>query len=97
VYVIIDVIRPIAAAHGASMAQVALAWVLAQDAVTSVIIGARTPAQLEDNLKAVDCQLSPSELQALDEVSKLTTEYPAWMDVLPSDRRPGEERQFKKQ
>jgi len=96
-YAIVDVIRPIAAAHGASVAQVALAWVLARDAVTSVIIGARTPAQLEDNLKSIDCALSASELQALDEVSQLTPEYPAWMDVLPADRRPGEERRFKKE
>ena len=84
-------------AHGASVAQVALAWVLAQSVVTSVIVGARTPAQLEDNLKSIDCDLSSPELQALDEVSKLTPEYPAWMDVLPSDRRPGEERRFKKE
>jgi len=96
-YAIVDVIRPIASAHEASVAQVALAWVLAQSVVTSVIIGARTPAQLEDNLKSIDCDLSPSELQALDDVSKLTPEYPAWMDVLPADRRPGEERRFKKE
>lgn len=96
-YAIVDAIRPIAAARGASVAQVALAWVLAQDAVTSVIIGARTPAQLDDNLASIDCQLSRSELQALDEVSKLVPEYPAWMDALPSDRRPGEERRFEKQ
>jgi aryl-alcohol dehydrogenase-like predicted oxidoreductase len=95
-YAIVDVIRPIAAAHGASVPQVALAWVLARDAVTSVIIGARTPAQLEDNLKSIDCVLSPEELQALDEVSQLRPEYPAWMDVLPPDRRPGEERNFKR-
>jgi aryl-alcohol dehydrogenase-like predicted oxidoreductase len=96
-YAIVDTIRPIATAHGASVAQVALAWVLAQRVVTSVIIGARTVAQLDDNLKAIDCELAPSELQALDEVSALTPEYPAWMDVLPADRRPGEERRFKKE
>src|SRR6185436_9112488 len=66
-YAIVDVIRPIASAHGTSVAQVALAWVLAQSVVTSVIVGARTPAQLEDNLKSIDCDLSPSELQALDD------------------------------
>jgi hypothetical protein len=41
--------------------------------------------------------LSASELEALDEVSRLTPEYPAWMDVLPADRRPGEKRRFKKE
>jgi diketogulonate reductase-like aldo/keto reductase len=48
--------------------------------------------QLDDNIKAVDVTLSPEDLAALDEVSKLTVEYPAWMDVLGSDRRPGERR-----
>jgi aryl-alcohol dehydrogenase-like predicted oxidoreductase len=91
---IVDVMRKAAESHGASVAQVALAWVLAQKSVTSVIIGARKPEQLEDNLKSVDLTLSAAELQSLDEVSRLTPEYPAWMDVLPSDRRPGEERRF---
>ena len=78
-------------------AQVALAWLLAQRAVTSVIIGARKPEQLDDNLKSVDVTLSAEELKALDEASRLTPEYPAWMDSLPSDRRPGEERRFERQ
>jgi diketogulonate reductase-like aldo/keto reductase len=64
--------------------------------VTSVIIGVRSPAQLEDNLKAVELTLSADELQALDEVSRLTVEYPAWMYTMPSDRRPGEERRFER-
>jgi len=92
----VDVMRTVAAAHGESVARIALAWVLAQDAVTSVIIGARKLAQLDDNLKSVDVILSPDELRALDEVSRPAPEYPAWMDVLPSDRRPGEERRFEK-
>lgn len=92
----LDVLRAIATAKTASVAQVALAWVLAKDAVTSVIIGARTPAQLDDNLKSVDVALTPDDLKALDDVSRLTTEYPAWMDSLPSDRRPGEERRFER-
>jgi aryl-alcohol dehydrogenase-like predicted oxidoreductase len=95
-FAIVDLMRTVAATHGASVAQIALAWVLARDAVTSVIIGARKLAQLDDNLKAVDVTLSPEELRALDEVSRLPSEYPAWMDVLPSDRRPGEERRFEK-
>jgi aryl-alcohol dehydrogenase-like predicted oxidoreductase len=89
---ILDVAKEIADRHGASVAQIALAWILANPAVTSVIIGARRPAQLEDNLKAIDVRLSAEDMKALDEVSKLTTEYPAWMDNLGSDRRPGERR-----
>jgi len=89
---ILDVAKEIADRHGVSVAQIALAWILANTAVTSVIIGARRPAQLEDNLKAIDVRLSAEDMKALDEVSKLTTEYPAWMDNLGSDRRPGERR-----
>lgn len=50
----IDAMRPIAEAHGATVAQVALAYVLAKPFVTSVIIGAKKLEQLEDNVKAVD-------------------------------------------
>jgi aryl-alcohol dehydrogenase-like predicted oxidoreductase len=93
-YDIIDVMRKIAADHEASVSQVALAWLLAQSAVTSVIIGARKSEQLEDNLKSVDLALSADELKTLDEVSRLVPEYPGWMELLTSDRRPGEERRF---
>ena len=71
--------RPIAARLGASVAQVALAYLLAKPAVTSVIIGARTDAQLADNLGAARLALPPEDLAALDEVSALPREYPAWM------------------
>ena len=60
--------------------------------MTSVIIGARKPSQLEDNLKAVDVALTDEDKSALDEVSRIAPEYPAWMDTLGSDRRPGERR-----
>lgn len=89
---ILDVAKEVADRQGVSVVQVAIAWILANRAVTSVIIGARKPAQLEDNLKAIDVRLSAEDMKALDEVSKLTTEYPAWMDNLGTDRRPGERR-----
>jgi aryl-alcohol dehydrogenase-like predicted oxidoreductase len=89
---ILDVAKAIADRHGVSVAQIALAWILANSAVTSVIIGARKPSQLEDNLKAIDVKLSADDLKALDEASKLTPEYPVWMEALGSDRRPGERR-----
>src|SRR5262245_21090809 len=91
---LLDVLTGIARRHEASVARVSLAWVLAQDAVTSVIIGARTLSQLEDNLKSVDLTLSPEEVKRLDEVSRLTPEYPEWMTKLPPDRKPGEERRL---
>ena len=89
---ILDGLTPIAKAHSVTVPQVALAWILANDAVTSVIIGARKIAQLDDNLKAVDVTLTADDMKALDEVSKLTPEYPAWMDSLGTDRKPGERR-----
>jgi aryl-alcohol dehydrogenase-like predicted oxidoreductase len=91
-FAILDVLIPIAAAHGVTVPQVALAWLLANEAVTSVIIGAKKIEQLDDNLKSVDVTLSADELKALDEASKLSVEYPAWMDSLGADRRPGERR-----
>ena len=78
-FAIVDAMRPIAEAHGASVAQVALAWLLHRPAVTSVIVGAKREDQLRDNLGACDLLLSPDELQALDDISRLTPEYPGWM------------------
>lgn len=78
-YDCIDAMRPIAQAHGVSVAQVALAWLLHQPQVTSVIVGAKQSQQLADNLAATQVTLSGSELAALDEVSRLPTEYPGWM------------------
>ena len=91
---VLRVLGQVASEHGASPAQVALAWVLANPAVTSVIIGARNMVQLEDNLGAAELELSEADLAALDEASRLPLEYPAWMDVLPPDRRPGEVRRL---
>jgi aryl-alcohol dehydrogenase-like predicted oxidoreductase len=76
---IIDAMRPIAEAHGVSVARVALAWLIHQPHVTSVIIGARTRDQLTDNLAATGLKLNARELQTLNEVSALAPEYPGWM------------------
>jgi aryl-alcohol dehydrogenase-like predicted oxidoreductase len=75
----IDVMRPIAQRHEVSVARVALAWLLSRPQVSTVIVGAKTPAQLEDNLGATHLGLSAEELEALDEVSALPPEYPGWM------------------
>ncbi|MDO7847727.1 aldo/keto reductase [Hymenobacter sp. M29] len=76
---IIDKLRPMAEAKNTTVAALALAWLLHQPVVSTVIIGAKKMDQLEDNLKAVDVQLTPDELKQLDEVSKLAQEYPGWM------------------
>ncbi len=87
-YDIIDVMQEIAAGKGVSVAQIALAWLLHQPVVTSIIIGAKKQEQLQDNLKAVDVTLSADELARLDEVSKLAPEYPGWMlDFMSADRQ----------
>jgi aryl-alcohol dehydrogenase-like predicted oxidoreductase len=75
----VEVMREIGDAHGASVARVALAWLLAKPAVMSIIIGAKTLEQLDDNLAAVDLVLTAEEIARLDEVSELPSEYPGWM------------------
>ena len=86
---VVDAMRPIAQAHGVSVAQIALAWLLYQRHVTSVIVGAKRIDQLEDNLGAVDVVLSADELATLDQVSKLPAEYPGWMMALQGGYRAG--------
>jgi aryl-alcohol dehydrogenase-like predicted oxidoreductase len=79
--------RKIAEAHGSSVARVALAWLLSRPVVTSVIIGAKTTEQLEDNLGAVSLKLTTDELEQLDKVSTLPSEYPGWMINMQSGAR----------
>lgn len=76
---VIDAMEPMAKARGVSVARIALAWLLAQQHVTSVIIGAKTMDQLTDNLAATEIRLEASELETLDKVSALPREYPGWM------------------
>lgn len=84
----IDAMAPIAEAHGVSVAQIALAWLLHQKPVTSIIIGAKTQEQLADNLASVKVELSADDLAALDKVSALPLEFPQWqMDRQSADRR----------
>lgn len=77
--VVVDAMRPIAQAHDCTVAQVALAWLLHQPVVTSVIVGAKRVEQLKENVGAVNVDLTADELQRLDEVSALPKEYPGWM------------------
>jgi aryl-alcohol dehydrogenase-like predicted oxidoreductase len=76
---IIDVLQRVGRAQDASVARTALAWTLHKPFVTSVIIGARTPAQLVDNLASTNLKLSAEAMKALDDVSALGVEYPGWM------------------
>jgi aryl-alcohol dehydrogenase-like predicted oxidoreductase len=77
-YNTIDVLVEIADGHGASAAQVALAWLLTRPTVSSIIVGARTDEQLADNLKAAELALTAEEVGRLEEVSRPTLVYPYW-------------------
>lgn len=79
IFDVVDVMRDIAADKQVSVAQIAIGWLLHQTVVTSVIIGAKTPEQLADNLQAPAVKLSAEELARLDEVSQPPPEYPGWM------------------
>jgi aryl-alcohol dehydrogenase-like predicted oxidoreductase len=78
-YDIIDVLIKIGLQHKVSAAQIALAWLLAQPGVTSVIIGAKKQDQLTDNINSVNVKLSDEEMQELNQVSEIPAEYPGWM------------------
>jgi aryl-alcohol dehydrogenase-like predicted oxidoreductase len=75
----VDAMRPMAARRKVSVAQIALAWLLAKPYVTTVIIGARSMEQLRDNIESTRVKLDEAEIALLDEVSALPPEYPGWM------------------
>lgn len=78
-FAVVDAMRVIAQRHQVSVARVALAWLLSREQVSTVIVGAKTPEQLADNLGATTLALSPEDVLVLDEVSQLPREYPGWM------------------
>ena len=75
----IDAMKPMAEQRGVSVAQIAIAWLLHQRVVSSVIIGAKRVDQLDDNIAATKVELTDAELDALGQVSALPREYPGWM------------------
>lgn len=76
---IVEVVKRVAARHGCSPSRVALAWVLGRSAVSSVIIAARKREHLEDNIEAVNLELTAQDLDELDSASHPGTPYPKWM------------------
>jgi aryl-alcohol dehydrogenase-like predicted oxidoreductase len=93
VWTILDVLAPIAQAHGCSPARIALAWLLTRPFVTSIVLGAKRLDQLQDNIAAVDVDLTQDEIKKLDDISKLPPEYPGWMlNVQSADRMGAEEK-----
>jgi aryl-alcohol dehydrogenase-like predicted oxidoreductase len=94
---VVEALQTVATRRNSTVAGVALAWLLHQPVVTSVIIGARNEMQLNDNLAAVDVKLDADDLKLIDEASKLTPEYPGWMLAQQnSARRPGEKRDWER-
>lgn len=77
-YDVVDVLKKIATAHNASPAQVALSWLLNKPVVSSILVGASKLQQLENNLKAVEVELSGSEMKTLDELTQPGISYPHW-------------------
>jgi aryl-alcohol dehydrogenase-like predicted oxidoreductase len=75
----VDAMRPMALARKVSVAQIALAWLLAKPFVTTVIIGAKSMDQLRDNVDSTRVRLDDAEIKQLDEISALPVEYPGWM------------------
>ncbi len=86
-YDTIEVAVKIGESHGVSAARVALAYIAGRPGVTSVIVGARTPDQLRDNLAAADLELTADEVAALDDVSGSPLSYPFWHQAKTSTDR----------
>jgi aryl-alcohol dehydrogenase-like predicted oxidoreductase len=84
---VLKAMREVSQATDVSVPRVALAWLLTRPFVTSVIIGAKTRAQLDDNLGAVDVKLSPEHVAKLEAAGALPPEYPGWM-IATQNREP---------
>ncbi len=86
-YAVIDLLSELAERKQASVAQLAIAWLLHQPRVTSVILGSKRLDQLHDNLGAIKIELAAADLDLLDQASRLPSEYPGWMLQMWSQNR----------
>jgi aryl-alcohol dehydrogenase-like predicted oxidoreductase len=86
-YTVVDALKKVAQNHGATPAQVAIAWILTKSFISSVIIGANKIQHLEDNLGAVDLKLSTSEVDKLDALTQPQPLYPGWMQQMEWDAK----------
>ena len=84
-YEVVELLQSIAKKHSASVAQVALAWVMQRPFVNSVLIGATTIEQLEDNLGAAGIVLDDDDVSQIDTLTAPTPSYPAWMQPMGVD------------
>jgi len=79
VFDVIDALRAVATPREATPGQIALAWLLHQPTVTSVLFGSRSVTQVTDNLEALKIELSQDELAALDKATALAPDYGSWL------------------
>jgi len=84
-YDLIEIMRAIASRHQATVAQVALAWLLAKPFVSAILLGASKLAQLEENLGAAEMKLSPQEVEELDKLTAPSPVYPNWFQAATLD------------
>jgi aryl-alcohol dehydrogenase-like predicted oxidoreductase len=82
---LVERLREMGQSRNASVAQIAIAWLLAKPAVSSVIIGASKAQQLDDNVGAMDIALTPEELAELDSRTASTIPYPGWFSARTVD------------
>ena len=89
-FALLPLMREMAGGKGCSMAQLAIAWLLAKDSVSTVLLGATKPHQLADNLGAADVTLRPDELAQLDAATAFPPHYPSsdWVEsMLPRKKK----------
>jgi aryl-alcohol dehydrogenase-like predicted oxidoreductase len=86
-YDLVDLLRSIGAKRSASPAQISLAWLLTRPAVASILVGASSAAQLDENLKATDVRLEAEDLTALDDATRPVPPYPHWFNPRVADSK----------
>ncbi|MGH8264774.1 MAG: aldo/keto reductase, partial [Steroidobacteraceae bacterium] len=86
-YQLIDLLQSMGAKRGASPAQISIAWLLTRPQVASILVGASSVKQLEDNLGATQVKLDAEELAQLDAATKPTIPYPQWFTARVADSK----------
>ena len=85
-YDLVDALGEMAESKGSTIPRLALGWLLEQEGVSSIIVGAKKMDQLEDNLGAVDVSFTDSELERIDQLTKPEPQYPQWMIQFQNQR-----------
>ena len=86
-FAVVDAIRPMAKERSATVAQIALAWLLTRPTITTLILGASKVEQIRENVKAMDITLTAEELTTLDQATAMPRAYPNWFVYDNLDRQ----------